>query len=184
MSGKLGKSPKIDRKYLFHKVVEDVFPFRAILAIVLSGALLATPAFASHVKRAPTAGTSHRKAKTRHSHRRVHHILYRHRIRGQQAIQPDRVKEIQAALIKARYLDGQPSGDWDQTTISAMQKYQADHGWQTRLMPDARALVKLGLGPDYSNAINAQSASFTAPPPVNTIPQPQVAGFEAASGAN
>ena len=37
-----------------------------------------------------------------------------------------------------------------------MQKYQADHGWQTKLMPDSRALKKLGLGPDYSGAINAQ----------------------------
>ncbi len=27
-----------------------------------------------------------------------------------------------------------------------MQKYQADQGWQTKLMPDSRALKKLGLG--------------------------------------
>ena len=94
------------------------------------------------------------------------------------------MKQIQSALINAHYLTGEPDGHWDKTTIAAMQKYQSDHGWQTRLMPDARALVKLGLGPDYSDAINAQSAKFTSPPAVSTIPQDQVAGFEAASGAN
>ena len=65
-----------------------------------------------------------------------------------------------------------------------MQKYQADQGWQTKLMPDSRALVKLGLGPDYSNAINAQNSSFAAPPPISTIPSEQAAGFAAAAGVN
>ncbi len=54
-----------------------------------------------------------------------------------------------------------------------MQKYQADQGWQTKLMPDSRALKKLGLGPDYSTAINAKTASFVDPPPVSTIPSEQ-----------
>lgn len=65
-----------------------------------------------------------------------------------------------------------------------MQKYQADNGWQTKLMPDSRALEKLGLGPDYSNAINAKNSTFAAPPPVSTIPAEQAAGFAAASGAD
>jgi hypothetical protein len=65
-----------------------------------------------------------------------------------------------------------------------MQKYQADQGWQTRLMPDSRALKKLGLGPDYSEAINAKSATFADPPPVSTIPASQAAGFAAAAGTN
>ena len=44
-----------------------------------------------------------------------------------------------------------------------MQKFQADQGWQTKLTPDSRALKKLGLGPDYSTAINAKDSSFAAP---------------------
>jgi hypothetical protein len=28
-----------------------------------------------------------------------------------------------------------------------MQKVQSDNGWQTRITPDSRALIKLGLGP-------------------------------------
>jgi hypothetical protein len=28
-----------------------------------------------------------------------------------------------------------------------MQKMQGDNGWQTKITPDSRALIKLGLGP-------------------------------------
>ena len=68
--------------------------------------------------------------------------------------------QIQQALIREHYLSGDATGKWDATTQAAMQKYQADQGWQTKLMPDSRALKKLGLGPDYSNAINATNSSF------------------------
>jgi hypothetical protein len=101
---------------------------------------------------------------------------------GQQAIDPARVMEIQKALIHEHYLTGEANGEWDQTTIAAMQKYQADQSWQTKLMPDSRALKKLGLGPDYSNAINAKNASFTPPPPASTIPPVVSAGFAEAAG--
>jgi peptidoglycan hydrolase-like protein with peptidoglycan-binding domain len=107
-----------------------------------------------------------------------------HRLHGQQAIEPARVLEIQQALIREHYLTGEANGSWDATTAAAMQKYQADQGWQTRLMPDSRALKKLGLGPDYSGAINARDSSFGAPPPASTIPPDQAAGFAAASGVN
>ena len=80
-------------------------------------------------------------------------------------------------------MTGDANGDWDSTTIGAMQKYQADHGWQTKLMPDSRALKSLGLGPDYSTALNANGSSFAAPSATG-VPSPQTAGFIAASGVN
>lgn len=92
--------------------------------------------------------------------------------------------EIQQALIREHYLGGEPTGSWDATTQAAMQKYQSDQGWQTRLLPDSRALKKLGLGPDYSGAINAEGASFVPPAPASTIPSAQSSGFAAASGVN
>jgi peptidoglycan hydrolase-like protein with peptidoglycan-binding domain len=104
------------------------------------------------------------------------------RPRGQQAIEPARVTEIQKALIREHYLNGEANGQWNEATKAAMQKYQADQGWQTKLMPDSRALKKLGLGPDYSNAINAKNASFTPPPPASTIPPVVSAGFAEAAG--
>jgi hypothetical protein len=63
-----------------------------------------------------------------------------------------------------------------------MQKYQADQGWQTKLMPDSRALKKLGLGPDYSNAINAKDATFNAPVSSGTTSPAQSSDFAAAAG--
>jgi hypothetical protein len=32
----------------------------------------------------------------------------------------------------------------------AMRQYQSDHGWQTKLTPDSRALISLGLGPNHT----------------------------------
>ncbi|HEY1805893.1 MAG TPA: peptidoglycan-binding domain-containing protein [Terracidiphilus sp.] len=125
-------------------------------------------------------------ATTRHtaaSHRLSHSRHRARRARGQQAIQSDRVMEIQQALIREHYLTGDPNGDWDSTTLSAMQKYQADHGWQTKLMPDSRALKSLGLGPDYSTALNASGSSFAAPP-ASAPTASQNSGFIAGSGVN
>jgi len=50
--------------------------------------------------------------------------------KGQQAMNPERVREIQAALIREHYLDGEPNGVWDTRSKAAMQKFQAAQGWQ------------------------------------------------------
>ena len=179
---------------------------------MISAALFSPAASASRIHRAPTSGQTHKVQVTAHTstsvtashtptssgathkpasltstHKSHSRVVTRKtsRVRGQQAIQPERVTEIQQALIREHYLTGDATGNWDSTTQAAMQKYQADQGWQTKLMPDSRAIKKLGLGPDYSNAINAQNSSFAAPPPVSTIPQDQAAGFaEAAHVSN
>jgi peptidoglycan hydrolase-like protein with peptidoglycan-binding domain len=154
-----------------------VFFFRASLALIISAALVMPSTYASRVHRAPTSGQTGQKS----SHKSKHKSS---RVRGQQVIAPERVTEIQQALIRAHYLNGEPSGKWDVTTQAAMRKFQADQGWQTKLLPDSRALMKMGLGPDYSNAINAKNSSFAAPPPISTIPPPQAAGFAVAAGVN
>jgi peptidoglycan hydrolase-like protein with peptidoglycan-binding domain len=97
-------------------------------------------------------------------------------------MEPGRITEIQQALIREHYLTGEANGEWDERTKAAMLKYQSDHGWQTKLTPDARALKKLGLGPDYSNAINAKNSTFAEPPPVSTIPPTVSSGFAVAAG--
>jgi peptidoglycan hydrolase-like protein with peptidoglycan-binding domain len=76
---------------------------------------------------------------------------------GQQAIQPERARIIQEALIREKYLTGEPTGVWDARTQEAMARYQADHGWQSKVTPDSRALIKLGLGPNYSEQEMRQS---------------------------
>ncbi len=51
-------------------------------------------------------------------------------------------------------------------------------------MPDSRALKKLGLGPDYSGAINAKGSSFAAPQTPGTTSEAQSEGFASAAGIN
>jgi hypothetical protein len=83
--------------------------------------------------------------------------------RGQQAIDPARSREIQTALIREHYLQGEPSGTWDAASQAAMQRYQADHGWQSKTTPDSRALIQLGLGPKPGHLLNPESAATSAP---------------------
>jgi peptidoglycan hydrolase-like protein with peptidoglycan-binding domain len=85
------------------------------------------------------------------------------RTRGQKQIADDRTREIQSALVREGYLDGEPTGVMDAKTKAALQKLQAENGWQTRIVPDSRALIKLGLGPDQSNVINPATAAFASP---------------------
>jgi len=83
--------------------------------------------------------------------------------RGQKKIDSDRAEEIQEALIREHYLTGDASGKWDQVSEDAMRRYQADHGWQTKTVPDSRALISLGLGPSHDHLLNPESAMTTGP---------------------
>jgi hypothetical protein len=71
---------------------------------------------------------------------------------SQRGIDDARATQIQTSLIKSGYLSGQASGHWDSETEAAMQKFQSDNGWQTKLVPDSRAIIKLGLGPAQSSS--------------------------------
>jgi hypothetical protein len=93
---------------------------------------------------------------------------------GQQAIDSDRTAEIQEALIREHYLDGEPSGQWDQATREALTRFQGDHNWQTKIVPDSRALIKLGLGPSRQNLLNPESAAIA--PSYMSVAQRSVAG--------
>jgi len=85
------------------------------------------------------------------------------RKRGQQKIDPQRARDIQEALIREHYMEGEPTGVWDATSQKAMERYQADNGWQSKSIPDSRALIKLGLGPDHQHLLNPESAMTTQP---------------------
>jgi peptidoglycan hydrolase-like protein with peptidoglycan-binding domain len=85
--------------------------------------------------------------------------------RGQQAMDANRVRQIQTALIREHYMSGEPSGVWDARSKDAMAKFQADNGWQTKKLPDSRAIIKLGLGPDHSDLLNPDTAFIAQPQP-------------------
>lgn len=159
-----------------------MFICRNLGLVIFSATLTVAPAMAMRTHQAGTTASNGAHVKGRHGATKA--ASKSHKLHGQQAIAPERVTEIQQALIKEHYLSSPANGEWDATTVAAMQKFQADQGWQTKLMPDSRALKKLGLGADYSNAINAKGSSFAAPPPASTIPTAQAAGFTTASGVH
>ena len=95
--------------------------------------------------------------------RRVRRTSGNWRRRGQQKIDPERARQIQEALIREHYMQGEPSGMWDAATQKAMERYQNDNGWQTKNVPDARALIKMGLGPGQEHLLNPESAMTMQP---------------------
>jgi hypothetical protein len=69
-------------------------------------------------------------------------------INGQQ-MRPEakRVKQIQTALVQHGY---QPSKTWAETQ-TVLRSIAEEKGWQTHFAPDARVLIILGLGNEYSD---------------------------------
>ena len=109
----------------------------------------------AHNSARTSARTSAQKSKSSHGKKGSKQAAKK---RGQQAIDSDRAREIQEALIRERYMEGEPTGSWDDATQAAMQRYQADQGWQSKTTPDARALIRLGLGPSHDHLLNPESA--------------------------
>lgn len=125
-----------------------------ILALVLPAS---AAAHRKHVSGAAKSTSSHKGKKSRAPKKGA---WKRH---GQQAIDSDRTREIQEALIREHYLSGQPTGRFDESTKQALVRLQGDQGWQTKVVPDSRALIKLGLGPKHDNDLNVTSLNAVAP---------------------
>jgi hypothetical protein len=128
-----------------------MFSGRLVTAAALLLSLSLPSVGMTHPRRGPTSHSSSSNSK-HHSQSKAKHM------NGQRSIDDSRATEIQNALIQSGYLSGEPSGHWDAQTEAAMQKFQGDNGWQTKLVPDSRAIIKLGLGPSHE----AQPASGEA----------------------
>jgi peptidoglycan hydrolase-like protein with peptidoglycan-binding domain len=92
--------------------------------------------------------------------------------------EPERIQEIQQALVQAGYLNAQPNGRWDDQTREAMRRYQADHGFPVTGLPEAKSLMKLGLGPhplpadvDTSSGARAGTDTVTDTPAPSSTQQ-------------
>ena len=117
---------------------------------------------------APAATKAAGKSSAKHSHHKGKRKASWKK-KGQQGINSERATEIQQALIREKYLTGEPTGSWDARTQAALVKYQGDNGWQTKVVPDSRALIKLGLGPNYSTELlNAPPKTASAGAPSTT----------------
>ncbi len=131
-------------------------------AIAVSLLLTASVAFAGITQKKHSPSASSRSSGK--LHKASHHSSKKSRKpRGQQAIDNGRAREIQEALVREHYLSGETSGTWDASTQAAMRRYQADQGWQSKQVPDSRALIRLGLGPNHDRLLNPESAMVSSP---------------------
>jgi Putative peptidoglycan binding domain len=136
--------------------------------IVATPLLLASLAFGGASTTKEQASNSAPKVQKPSQHV-THHASKRTRkprARGQKAIDGERVRKIQEALVREHYLKGEPSGKWDAPTQQALHRYQSDQGWQSKTVPDSRALIRLGLGPDHEHLLNPESAMTMSSAPV------------------
>jgi hypothetical protein len=141
----------------------------SLLAVVSSAQTASTPATTatpSDVSSTP-AKTSTTK-KTQPVSKKSHH---KRRPRGQQKVDTQRVQSIQEALVREHYMT-KATGKWDATTQAALQKFQADNGWQSKVVPDSRALIKLGLGPSNDHLLNPESAMTSSAPAAHSQDPP------------
>jgi len=127
----------------------------------------ATPTNERKSSSATSGGAAKSTSTTRTASTRTHSTRKKKsvRARGQQKIDSERARSIQEALIREHYMTGEATGTWNQASEDAMRKYQADHGWQSKTVPDSRALIKLGLGPSNDHLLNPESAMISGPFP-------------------
>ncbi|HEV3482019.1 MAG TPA: peptidoglycan-binding domain-containing protein [Candidatus Acidoferrales bacterium] len=123
------------------------------VAAVLALACVTSPSCAAAAP-SPTASATPAHHKTRHKTKR-HHAK---KVRGQKAPTADRITEIQTALSRDGYYQGEPNGKWDSNTVAAVQKFQSANGMDANGKLDAPTLQKLGLGSDI--------AGVSAPKPI------------------
>jgi hypothetical protein len=83
---------------------------------------------------------------------------------------PERYQEIQKALVDRGYLKSEPNGQWDNDSVDALKRFQADQKLDTDGKINARTLMGLGLGPKHDGG----SVASTVPP------QPPPAGEQSA----
>jgi peptidoglycan hydrolase-like protein with peptidoglycan-binding domain len=95
--------------------------------------------FAFAVAPASAQSTTHHKKKSSSHHRSRREPF-------QKAPTPSRISEIQTALSRSGYYQGDANGKWDSNTVAALQKFQSENNLNPSGKLDAVSLQKLGLG--------------------------------------
>jgi Putative peptidoglycan binding domain len=120
---------------------------RTIVAFVAFASLLAAGAADSgQSSSSPSSSSSSPPKATTHKHK--HYA--KHQPPGQKAPTPDRISEIQSALAREGYYQGDPNGKLDSSTLAALEKFQSANGLDSTGKLDASTLQKLGLGSDIA----------------------------------
>lgn len=131
------------------------------------------PPHPSH--RAKSVATSHRLTRKVPNHRAPKaHRARRRKTRLPLGPSADRIDQIQQALARSGYYQGDPTGRWDSDTIESMREFQQSHGITPSGKIDAPSLQQLGLGSDV--------AGVAAPRPV--VPSDLAASGKGNKGAD
>jgi len=146
------------------------FVMAVLSCAFLAAALIAAPQSSSSSGSTATHTTKKKKSSHHHSSRREPF---------QKAPTASRISEIQTALSRGGYFEGEPNGKWDSNTIAAMQKFQSANGLNSSGRIDATTLQKLGLGSSTagvdapkpikkSDASSSANAALRPPPAANS----------------
>jgi hypothetical protein len=127
----------------------------AVLALGLAGFCL-HPAFSAPKK--AKAKTANRKVATK---KKV--AVRGSHAKSQAAPSPERYKEIQEALVAKGYLPSdQATGQWNDASVDALKRFQADQKIDSNGRINSLSLIALGLGPKHDSLQNT-SGGISAP---------------------
>ena len=156
----------------FVAVIALLLPISVTSAFASAAPSRAQAASSSTVKRSTTTKSTTHSTTPHTIHRRTvaYRTTRRRRTRRepvQLAPTPDRIREIQTALVREGYLKGDPSGKWDADTTDAMERFQQNHALNPTGKLDALSLQKLGLGSEIAGVSAPQPAV-----PISAASQP------------
>ncbi len=117
------------------------------------------------------SGANANAAASTHKKTRKHH----HSEPKQKAPTADRITEIQSALAREGYYQGDPTGKMDSNTVAALQKFQSVNGIDGNGKLDAPTLQKLGLGSDIAGVSAPKPVMPASAAPVQSPATPQTA---------
>ena len=152
---------------------------RTIKCLAIAAALLvaSAQAFAYQQQSASSSSSSASAPSTTAKKKTVSKKHHSRREPTQKAPTPARISEIQSALARNGYYQGQPNGKWDSNTVSAMQKFQSGNGLEPSGKLNALSLQKLGLGSSVAGVsapkpVQPATSKSPASSPSSTAPAP------------
>jgi peptidoglycan hydrolase-like protein with peptidoglycan-binding domain len=157
------------------------------LSIAVCTALACAPLSGAALADARSGQASSSTASARPTSRSASHKKKRHSKSEpkQKAPSPDRISEIQSALSRGGYYQGDPNGKWDSNTVAAVQKFQSANGIEANGKLDAPTLQKLGLGSDIAgvSAPKPIASPSANPAPTSNAPHAPIAAPTSQSSA-
>lgn len=150
-------------RHRVRRMTDAILPAAAILmlALLVPNLLAATKHHAvkhSVTKRHLPPHPSRRAKRTASRHRISHKVpnrraprrARRRRTRLPAGPSADRIDQIQQALARSGFYQGDPTGRWDSGTVDAMKQFQQAHGLTPSGKINAPSLQQLGLGSDVA----------------------------------